>query len=446
MDDPAWLSSLQRLGMKLGLENMRALCELLDHPERSFRTVLVAGTNGKGSVCAMIESVLRRAGLRVGFYSSPHLVRPHERIRIGGADLPDPDWDRSLRAIRAVVERNLGGALPRHPTYFEVMTAMAFDAFRHARVEWAVLEVGLGGRFDATNVSDPALSLVCGIDLDHQEQLGSTLASIASEKAGVFRTGGVALTGEEKPEALSRLQARAADLGCRFETTRESVTVRLVDDGLAGPPPEGGLLRADLRTPEAERRGLAVPLPGRHQSGNLALAVRAVELLARAPEAPAALRLLDDACLREGLAATRWPGRLEWVAGRPSLLLDSAHNPAGAVALARALDRLAARPRVLLFAAMHDKDVAGMAGALQGSFDALVTTRPPLERAAPSQLVLEAFRTSASTRPPPGEAVDDLGAALSRARTLAGPDGVVCVAGSIFLVGAVKELLESASP
>src|SRR5262249_13806192 len=163
-----WLYGLQKLGMKLGLENTRALCTLLGGPERAFASVIVGGTNGKGSVAAMLEAILRRAGIRTGLYSSPHLVRPNERIRIDGSDATDADWDAALRTVRGRIESGLGGALERHPTFFEAMTAMAFDAFRRAGVEWAVLEVGLGGRFDSTNVVEPALSIVTSVDLDHQ--------------------------------------------------------------------------------------------------------------------------------------------------------------------------------------------------------------------------------------------------------------------------------------
>jgi len=452
-----WLYGLQKFGMKLGLDNTRALCALTGHPEQAFASVLVGGTNGKGSVSAMLQAILQAAGARTGLYTSPHLIRPQERIRLSGRDIASEDWDEALRSVREAVAGHLDTpALPRHPTYFEAMTVMAFFAFRRHSVEVAILEVGLGGRFDSTNVAEPLLSVVCGVELDHQEQLGSDLASIASEKAGIFRPGRPALTAEEKPEALAVLRDLAAAIGARLESVSETVELDIRDDGLAGPPPRGGLLRVDLRTPVRFYRDLAVPLPGRHQARNLALAVRAAEVIAEAKAVSPSGRervppRVNEATVREGLRATRWPGRMEWVTGQPALLLDAAHNPAGAAALADGLRRLAPRRRVLLFAAMQDKDYASMAAALAGAFDALVTTRPPLDRAAAAADLLEAFRrlpsspTSARAVPSavPAEADDDVAAALPRARALAGPDGIVCVAGSIFLLGSVCEILQT---
>ncbi|PYT09726.1 MAG: bifunctional folylpolyglutamate synthase/dihydrofolate synthase [Acidobacteria bacterium] len=433
----SWLYGLQKLGMKLGLENSRDLCAILGHPERSFTSILVAGTNGKGSVAAMLESILRAAGLATGLYTSPHLVRPEERIRIGGRDIEPGPFDESLQRVRQAIDRSLGGPeLSRHPTFFEVLTAMAFDAFSRARVEVGVLEVGLGGRFDATNIVDPALSIVCGVDLDHQEQLGSDLASIAREKAGVFRSGRPALIGEEKAEAREQLERIARGVGSRALFVFQETLPTVVDDGLRLPDEGGGWLELDLDSPARSYRRLRVPLPGRHQARNVALAVRAAEVLAE--ERGFALQ---EGAIRRGLESTRWAGRLEWVAGSPALLLDCAHNPAGAAALAAALRRIGPRRCVLLFGAMQDKDFAGMARELAGCMRAVVATRAKIDRSADPEEVIVPFREAASGEP--AVAVATVAAALSSARSLAGPSGIVCGAGSIYLVGEIKGLLEA---
>ncbi len=444
MSEPVfeWLYSLHRLGMKLDLENMQALLERLDRPERRFRSVLVAGTNGKGSVAAMLEAILSAAAREggdapVGLYTSPHLVAPGERIRIGGADLDDSALGSAAERMRTLVDGMMaGGALESHPTFFEIMTAIAFDEFARRGVSMAVLEVGLGGRLDATNAADPDLSLVTTVDLDHQELLGDTLAAIAREKAGVFRAGRPARTGETKPEPLAVLRAEAARTGAALHEISAECSVTIRDEGL---DPARPLLRFDLTTPLRTLSDLSVPLPGAHQGRNAALAVRAAEMLGG----------VSESAIRSGLAATRWPGRLQWLrwsddpegSRSPALLLDCAHNPAGAAALGSALAALAPRPVVLVFAAMRDKEISGIAQALAPAVASAVVTRPEVERAAEPEALAAALTAA---RPGlPVAAIPDVGAALAAARETAGSRGVVCVAGSIFLVGEVLAVVRS---
>lgn len=402
----AWLYDLQTHGIKLGLQGIRALLDILEHPESGPAIVLVGGTNGKGSVAAMLDAVIARHGLRAGLYSSPHLVRPNERIRIEGVDLPDPALDRCLARVKAACERGLReGRLEAHPSFFEVMTAAALLAFHDAAVRIAVLEVGLGGRLDATNATEPIVSTVVTVDLDHVAILGGTLREIALEKGAIARRGRPLVSGATQPEAIEALRACCASTGAEFRDAR------------AHPLPTN----------------LHLALDGVHQRHNARVALATLEALAEAIGLA-----LDAERVREGLATARWPGRLQRVRGEPDLLLDGAHNPAGASALARHLASHAQAKPVLLFATMADKDARAILAPLAPHVAAVVTTRPEVGRAAdPDDLArtARALGLEAECHPRAPEA-------LARARALAGPQGLVLVAGSLYLVGAVLTSLE----
>jgi dihydrofolate synthase/folylpolyglutamate synthase len=415
----AYLAARARLGIKFGLETMRALVEELGQPQRSFTALTIAGTNGKGSVAAYVDAVLRASGVASGRYTSPHLVRLHERITAGGREIGARELQRAVGAVREASERLVArGVLDDHPTYFEVLTAAAFDHYRRMEVSVAVLEVGLGGRLDATNVCDPVASAIVSLDFDHQVHLGTTLAAIAQEKAGVLRPGRVTVLGPMAAEARTSIARQADSVGARLLEATEGATVT------EGP---GGV---DLRTPHGFYRGLR-PLAGAHQRTNVLVAVRLLEA-AREAGLPVDLGALPD-----GIAATRWPGRLQHVEGDPPLLLDGAHNAAGARALAEYL-----RGRgevVLLFGAMSDKDIAEMAGAVFPLARAVVLTRVDMERAAdPEELARRAGPVAESAEREP-----DIPRALARARTLARPGATVVVAGSLYLVGGVLALLQA---
>jgi dihydrofolate synthase/folylpolyglutamate synthase len=415
----AYLDARARLGIKFGLEVMQALMEELGHPERRFPVVLIAGTNGKGSVAAYVDAVFRTSGLRSGRYTSPHLVRVHERITVGGRSLSGPALARAVGrvrdAARALVRR---GVLSAPPTHFETITAAAFLHFAARAVDVAVVEVGLGGRLDATNVTAPVVSAIVSIDYDHQDLLGHSLASIAAEKAGVLRAGRTTVLGPMAEEARAVVEDAARTAGARLVLAIDDTTVRLRANG-----------SVDLRTPRHSYSSLR-PLPGAFQHQNLRVAVRLVEEAKRAGLA-IALRHVG-----RGIARTRWPGRLERVPGRPALLLDGAHNPAGAKALAHELRRLA-KPCVLLFGAMADKAVEAMAAELFPLATAVVLTAPRMPRAArPASVLARVGAVGRDVRLAPA-----VGPALRLARRLAGPRGLVVVAGSLYLVGAVKALL-----
>jgi len=425
-----YLARRVRFGMKFGLETMRALVAEMGHPEHAYPSLLVAGTNGKGSVAAYCDVALRASGLRTGRYTSPHLLRVNERITVDGREITDRDFAIAVRAVRDAARRLVRrGVLKAHPTFFEVTTAAAFAHFRRKHVDVAVLEAGLGGRLDATNVVEPTASAIVSIDFDHEVYLGRTLAAIAGEKAGVLRRGRPTVIGPLPDEARKAVLARSREIGARFVEAHRGA--RLVGARTGGPASHDGV-PFDLRTPTATYSGLQ-PLPGAHQRDNLLVAVRLLEE-ARGAGVPVDLRKLPAA-----VARTRWPGRLERLAGDPPLVLDGAHNPAGARALAAHLR--GGPPFVLVFAAMADKDVRGLGRELFPLAATIVLTRPRVARAAtPDELRRRAGRLAARARREPSVA-----RALSLARRLARAQGAgtrVVVAGSLYLVGAVKAILE----
>ena len=408
--------------MKLGLAAIDAVCERLGRPERSVPAVLVAGTNGKGSVAAMLSAWAKAGGVQAGLYTSPHLSRAGERIRVEEADVSDEDLDAALEPVFRAA-----GAAPEIPlTYFEAATAAAFVAFAERRLGLAILEVGLGGRFDATNVAPARLSIVTGIGLDHVEELGPTLESIAREKAGVFRFGRPALVGPCADEARRALADSARQTGAVFHDAAGEVGLSDVTTSLDG-------TRFRLATPGG-RYGLAIPLPGAHQAVNAAVAVRAAELLST--ELPG----LDAGTIERRLAATRWPGRLEKlvVRGR-AVVLDGCHNRQGAEALAQFLGDagLAGRAR-LVFGAMADKDVEGMAEALFHRVASvhLVPTSSP--RGATADELVSRTR---GVRPEATSAAD-VEAALADLLVEADTAPII-VAGSLYLVGEARTLILS---
>lgn len=418
----ARLETLAPRGMKLGLAAIAALCERLGRPERDVPSVLVAGTNGKGSAAATLSAIAKASRIRAGLYTSPHLHRAGERIRVEEADLSDVELDRVLEeAFRAA------DAAPEIPaTYFEILTAAAFLAFSARRLDLMVLEVGLGGRFDATNVAPAALSVVTSIGLDHVEELGPTLASIAREKAGVFRPSRPALVGWVEGEAGSVLANAARETGAILHEAGGELVISHAATSIDG-------TRFSLATPDG-RYALSTPLPGLHQAGNAALAVRSAELLS------ADFPGLRRGSIAAGVAATRWPGRLERLTarGRP-VLLDGCHNAQGAAALAAFLRdaELAGRAR-LVFGAMADKDVEAIAAILFPLASGVRLVEAPSARAATAE---ELARRTASVRPD-SLATASLAAALRE--LLAEPDPApIIVAGSLYLVGEARSLILS---
>jgi dihydrofolate synthase/folylpolyglutamate synthase len=399
MPDPhRYLESLQPLSIRLGLERVERGLAALGHPERGLRILHVAGTNGKGSACAMAAEALRLAGHRTGLYTSPHLVRFNERIALDGAPISDEELARAVDQVRRACPWHDAGGEDRL-TYFEFATLAALAHFAAARAEAVVLEVGLGGRFDATNAVRPLACAVSRIGLDHVELLGDTLAAIAREKAGIFKPGVPAVVSFDQPaEALEALRAEAARRGAPF-----SVAAATWD----GP----------------------VALRGPHQKGNAALAAAALRLLDAA-----GIRVPEEAVAR-GIAEARWPGRLEEIGG---VVLDGAHNPDGARALAAALPVLyPGRPVELVFGVLADKDHRGMLAALGGAVRGLHLVRPDSPRARPPA----SYRALAQGLVARADEHGSLAEALACARARAADGAVVGVAGSLYLVGQARALL-----
>jgi dihydrofolate synthase/folylpolyglutamate synthase len=407
-------ATVHRARTPFDLDRFRRLTEALGHPERSCPALHVGGTKGKGSTCALAAAVFRAAGLRVGLYLSPHVTTELERIQVDGVEIAPEAFVAGLERLRPL----LGADGGRRPTWFEALTALALDHFRERRVDVAVLEVGLGGRLDATNVVRPECAVITNVSLDHTAVLGSTVAAIAREKAGIVKDGVPVLTGAEG-EALDVIAAAAARARAPLLRLGEEVRV-------AGVRPEPGRaeVRFDLVTPAGAREGLVVGLAGRHQATNAAVAVAAAEVVAERTG-----RALPDEAVRGGLRAVRLPGRLEELPG--GVILDGAHNVAAMEALARALgDHHPGRRFVTLFGCAADKDAAGMLRALAPVVEELVLTAIPSPRSADP----EALRARAGV---PAVVAADPVAGLEEARRRAG-GAPVLVTGSFYLVGLVR--------
>lgn len=395
----AYLDSLQPLSMRFGLERVERALDAMGRPDRDLAILHVAGTNGKGSTCAMAATALRAAGHRVGLYTSPHLVRFHERIQVDGLPIPDEALAARIDEVRRACPWHDAGEPDEHLTYFEFATLLGLLHFAREETTAAVVEVGLGGRFDATNAVTPRVTAVSRIGLDHVQLLGNTLDAIAREKAGIFKRGVPAVVARAQPsEALEALRQEAAIRGAPFQ--------------VSGPPWEG-----------------PVALRGPHQLENAALAATALELLDAA-----GVRVGREDIAR-GIAEAQWPGRLEEVGG---VVLDGAHNPDGAAALAKALAALyPGRPVELVFGVLTDKDHAGMLDALGGAVRRVHLVAPDSPRARPPA----AYRDLAARLCAGVDVHESCEDALESARAAARDGAVVCVAGSLYLVGEARRRL-----
>lgn len=415
----ARLYELQKFGIKLGLSSTENLLARLGDPHLGLQCVHLAGTNGKGSVGAMLEASLLAAGIKAGFYTSPHLVRFEERFRLGGREITPAETLALIEAVWPAVDER------EPPTFFEFVTAMAFLWFARQGAELAIIETGLGGRLDATNLVRPLATVITNIGLEHQQYLGDTYAAIAMEKAGIIKAGVPLAHGVSQPAARRVVEGQAEDLGAPLRRLGRELRVRRRADG-----------RFDLAGRLWRLNAAATSLFGRHQPGNAALALGALEDLAQAGIA------VGPEHLRAGLMAARWPGRLQKAPehpGRPPLWLDGAHNLPAAKALLASLPQMRAgrAPLVMVVGVMADKDISGILGALLPAADRVIFSRPVYERAAdPAVLAAQAPAGA-----PPSEVEPDLGRAMARAQELAGAGGVVLVTGSLFTVGEALERL-----
>jgi dihydrofolate synthase/folylpolyglutamate synthase len=389
-----WLDSLQGSGIRPGLSRMRAVLRALGRPERAYRSVIVAGTNGKGSTSAMLASILNRSGYITGLYTSPHLVDIRERWMIGGQMIDQTLLERSIELLRRASE-----TIGITPTYFEALTLIAFIAFREARCQVAVLEVGMGGRLDATNVVRPIAALITPIGIDHTEFLGFTLRKIAAEKAGVIHRGTIVLTSNTDAVTLDVLRRRAGKFRNRFTVV------------------------------EGEHD---TPLAGSFQRRNAALAVRAAEKLQ-----PVLPRITPES-IERGVAATRWRGRLERIDfGGKTIWIDGFHNAHAAAAIAPFVEEHLPRPRLLVFGIMRDKEIASVARILFPLFDRIVATEPYLPRAARAEdlsAIADSMNVEALAEREPIQAFEKARRSVQRA---------ILIGGSLYLAGAAIEFFDA---
>jgi dihydrofolate synthase/folylpolyglutamate synthase len=443
---------------KIGLRNISLLADRLGNPHRAVPCAHIAGTNGKGSTAAMLESILRAAGLRTGLYISPHLVRINERIRLDGSEISDLKFETAFTRVQAFIEAMLAsGTLSAHPTYFECLTAMAFDCFaggsqalrdrsktaaasisratsdadssarreapglgmtdENRAVDFAVYETGMGGRLDATNIVAPEVAVITQIDFDHENYLGHSIEQIAAEKAGIIKPGSLVVSAAERLEARAVIAQRC-----------EEVNAQLVEvDAAYRSKIETGSHRIAVSAKNSSwRLDFALPLEGRYQVRNALAAIAAARLLAERGFA------VDDAAIVRGLESVRWPGRLERVAGRPDVYLDGTHNPAGARELVAFWEeRFAGRKIHLVYGAMRDKAVDEITGLLFPRAATVIVTAPRQPRAI-SAAALAAMAQHLAERV---EIVSDPGAALERAIELAAPEDAVFATGSLYLAG-----------
>jgi len=419
---------------KFDLAHMRVLLEALGNPQTCFPGVLIAGTNGKGSTAATLASILQASGYKTSLYTSPHLVRLNERIRINGKAISDDDFAALHGKVDLAAEQLAReGKLPWHPSFFEMMTAIAFSYFERDRVDLAVLEVGMGGRLDATNVIEPRVSVITDISLDHQKYLGDTIREIAAEKAGILRSGGSFVTLPQSPEANDVIGNTAMQIDARaisavpYVPPVSPASAQYLDATVYRYPLEVGGQRIEVVT----------PLVGRHQLRNVALAIAtADELRAQG------FRGITPQAIERGIRQTRWPGRFQVIpatSGSGEMVLDAAHNPAGAWALRAALsERYGDRRLVLLFGAMQDKAIAEMTEILFPLAAKVVVTPVDHPRSATAQAIQEAAHRTGSDMMVSSGSTE----ALLRARALAGAETPIIVSGSIYLIGEIMRDLE----
>lgn len=401
------LFALEQFGIKLGLENIRIILTSLGNPERAYRSIHIAGTNGKGSVAAMVERGLRAAGLTTGRYTSPHLDRIEERVALDGQPVDRETFEAVTAHVLDAVDDALGhGLLTVTPTFFEVSTAIAFEIFKRRGVDVAVVEVGLGGRFDATNVLTPVITAITSIALDHQRHLGHTLSEIAFEKAGIAKPGVSLVIGRLPNEAAARIAKVAAAV-------------------------EAPLFDAHATTTDRKYPPLTLALPGRHQLDNAAVAVAILERWS------ALVSHISTDAIVTGLTECDWPARLEWLHVPPSgeLLIDAAHNPAGAAALASYLQDTGSKPLPIVFAAMADKDLPNMIAPLRPVASTFIATTVPHSRARSADQLAREIRAMVTV---PVEAAPTAPAAVTRALE---QSRRAAACGSIYMIGPLRATL-----
>lgn len=419
----------ETLTIKLGLRNTELLLAALDNPERAFPSVQIAGTNGKGSTASMLDAICRAAGINPGLYTSPHLLSITERIRIGGTPVTPKEFANCATTVRDISAQLLAEKqLEALPTFFEQLTAIALLAFRKAGIELAILETGLGGRLDSTTAANARIVAITPIALDHEEYLGNTIERIAGEKAAIIRPGVKAVIAKQEPEALKVIMKRCEETGVTPILLDTPHTIETIT--------ADGRFCVTFNTANHRYKNLCVGLRGRHQIDNAALAIHVAELL------PTIGFTLPQDAIASGIESATHPGRLELISHRPSILIDGAHNPAGAQSLRTYLDQFAQRPLTLVFGAMRDKQLEQMGEILFPVADALILTTIDNPRSA----TVDVLQTIAA-RFGRGKVLtsESSGMALQTAIANTPAEGLICVAGSLYLIGEILPLISGLS-
>ena len=408
---------LQKFGIKLGLSSTENLLERLGNPQDDLKILHLAGSNGKGSVGAHTLSILREAGYRVGFYTSPHLVSFRERFRINNNLITKKDVVRLADMVWDVCDQS------EPPTFFEFVTAMAFVYFKERQVDLAIMETGLGGRLDATNVAKPLVGVITNISLEHTEYLGPTLSHVAREKAGIIKPGMAVVTGEKRKKVLEIFETTCRRKRAKLFVLGQDFTVRRTKD-----------YSFNYTGPHTTLKNLKTNLPGPHQAVNAAMALTSVNLLAGHGFK------VTESYLRAGLKSVFWPGRAEKIPGepgKPDLMLDGAHNPGAARVLAKMLAGLSYRRIHMVLGIMADKDIATIMHSLLPKADRLYLTRPEYERAAAPEVLADFAKGYKG----PVKVIQKLPEAIETARSEAGADDLVVITGSLFTVGEARAWL-----
>ena len=431
-----FIHGLNRFGTKLGLHNITKLLELLGNPHENIKIIHVAGTNGKGSTCAMIASILRSAGFKVGLYISPYLEVFNERMQVNGENISNEDLARLTEKVREKVfymrENGLGS-----PTEFEVVTAIGFSYFKEQAVDFLVLEVGMGGRLDATNVVTPLGSVITPISMEHQQYLGSTLRDISREKCGIIKQGVPVVTAPQEDEAMAVIEDTCRERNCSLtkvinssvSRSPDTISYRFVNGGIKG-------MTFDLYTPKTDYPGLQIGLMGRHQLDNAATAVAAVE-----PLGNSGVNLSREA-IYKGLKGARWPGRLEIMKEKPTVLIDGAHNIAGIKTLKAVLEEyFYDRKKILVVGILEDKDYTEMLEELIPVADTVICTAPDNPRALSAARLAEAVSNIFQKSQIKVYAQEKIEDALKLASSLAADEDMVVFAGSLYMIGHVRTLL-----
>lgn len=417
-------SPQQASATKFDLRNITVLCEHLGQPQRAFESVHIAGTNGKGSTAAMLDSVLRAAGVRTGLYTSPHLERINERIRLNGNDIPDVEFAAAFTRVQKAIEELLAaGRLAAHPTFFECVTAIAFIYFGTARAEFAVFETGMGGRLDATNVLLPEVGVITQIDFDHENYLGHSIEEIAGEKAGIIKPGSRVVSAAEHLIARVVIRRRCAEQSAFLVEIENAFYIEDVTSR------DGCFSFTAITYDTGVRIPIALPLPGRFQVRNALTALAAARMLAERG-AP-----IEDEAITRGIAATVWPGRLERISERPEIYVDGTHNPAGAREVAVFWEQfLPERKIILIYGAMRDKAVDEIAGLLFPRASTVILTAPAQSRAISAPHLAEMTGHHARCV----EVVPNPVQGLRRALEIASPEDVIFITGSLYLVAELR--------